>query len=128
MLFSPNRSFSTRGFSCACTRGTKTRQVTIRHTVKAFFITPPSEPFETTGIIKRLSKSEDGLKHRRPAGHSRGVRSKGSAIWGFVYPHQLAGHPQTLGRQEIPLETTAVLIRVGGGFKWYFHLKPPPYS
>src|SRR5215212_11202164 len=59
------------------------------------------------------SKSEDRLDHRNPAGHSRGVRTKCSAIRSSLNPHQLAGHPQTLRWQEIPLGPRSILIRVG---------------
>src|SRR5215212_5224216 len=59
------------------------------------------------------SKSEDRLDHRNPAGHSRRVRTKCSAIRSSLNPHQLAGYPQTLRWQEIPLGPCSVLIRVG---------------
>src|SRR5215204_3611687 len=65
-----------------------------------------------TGIIKRLSKSEYRLKHRRPAGQTRGIRSKGAAIRNFGHPHQLAAEPQALGRKEMPLETAGIFMRV----------------
>ena len=52
----------------------------------------PDEENEV-GIEERPSKSEDSLEHRDPAGHSRGIRSKGSAIRSVVNPHQLRIDP-----------------------------------
>ena len=61
----------------------------------------------------RMLKSKDRLDHRNPAGHSRGVRTKCSAVRSSLNSHHLAGHPQTLGWQKIPLDSSSILVRVG---------------
>src|ERR1044071_1535072 len=62
--------------------------------------------------LPRTSKSQDRLNHRHPAVHTCVIRSKGSGIRRAVHPHQFGVKPQTLGRQEVPLETGGILVRV----------------
>src|SRR5678816_860587 len=59
-----------------------------------------------------LSKSQDRLQHRHPARQTCGVRSKGPAIRSLIDPEQLCVDPESLGRKEMPLYPTAVLMRV----------------
>src|SRR3712207_5429469 len=55
-------------------------------------------------------ESEYRLSHRHPAGHARGIWGEGAAVRDSVNPHQLAAEPQTLGREEMPLEAAGVLV------------------
>src|SRR5262245_27346679 len=63
-------------------------------------------------VIRRMPKTEDQLKRRRPTRHASAVLGDRRAIGGFVNPQSLSCEPGALGRDEKPLETTGVLIRV----------------
>src|SRR5215204_4466706 len=62
--------------------------------------------------LQRDSKSDYGLYHRHPTGHTGSIRSKCPAIRSMVDPKQLCVEPQTLSRKEMPFKTPAIFIRI----------------